>query len=159
MTDKVWRWYSQRPDEVLMDMDSPAAVYRALRRMPMLPFRVVSRALYPSYSPGHYHMVLRLSNQVTAVTAVQRAAVALWLGSDSQRVAQDLMRLEECARPILITSVPWPDFWRQPDGYCQCASKHVDDSDCAMLRNLRPANVLRPFPLEVLPLGTRDGAF
>ena len=147
----MWRWYREKADEVLADLDSAHAVHRAMQRFAGIP--VQDWALFPSEAPGHAHLVLRLTD---SFPPHERIAMALRLGSDAQRAAQDLMRIMRGTVPILATRKAWPDFWRDPDGVCECLDKHTDESvhRCSVMRAYRGGGGrLRPFPLDVIPYG------
>lgn len=149
---RYWRWYSERPDEVLCDLDSEGALRRAERILPSIQaaYPAGSIWVYPSEAKG-YHLILRLE-QSAAGSA--RIALALRLGSDPGRAAQDLLRMGRvegsavCA-PLLVTRQAWPDFWRGPDGVCDCERKHSDAgmAECLQGRIFRGGALLRPLPL------------
>ena len=149
---RYWRWYSECTDEVFCDLDSEGALRRAERVLPSLqgvhPAKHVW--VYPSEAKG-YHMVLQL---VQPTAASVRIALALRLGSDPGRAAQDLLRIDrgsmgEVGGPLLVTRRAWPGFWRGPDGVCDCPHKHTDEAIavCPQGRIFRGGGLLRPLPL------------
>ena len=126
-----WRWYIASPRELMVDLDSrgdsKARLALALRRLRgaklahKLP--VESAWLWPSNTPGHFHLVVRLSRPVSALW---RLLWSIRLMDDPYRSLMNGARsmTRGMVGSLLITRMPWPGFYRQADHTCDCPGKH-----------------------------------
>lgn len=138
-----WRWYVGREDgrELLLDMDiadkwktdRERAKASAIRRGEFLwklaeniragRLAVERVFMYPSNDPANTHAVILLRDSMLPAV---RTAWEMQLGSDRVRGMYDLVRSAKGipGTNLLITSQPWPDFYREPDYACDCEKKH-----------------------------------
>lgn len=133
-------WYSARPDEIFLDLDSNRATARAFSvlrlaiRQKKLPVQDVY--LYPTPTPGHAHMIIVLKRPVHFG---DKAAWSLWLGNDRLRVAYMLKRelLGLCHSDLLICKNSI--YHRAADWTCECKEKHKEKhvtDNCLAMRLL-----------------------
>lgn len=144
----VWYWYVARPNEIFVDLDSNAAISRALsvvRRAlnakrvggPLNYLPIESVWLYRSQAKGHAHLIIVLKSPMEMQT---RQMWALWMGGDPLRVAYVLERYRRCGKGDLLASRVQYGF-REFDEYCECKEKHkpkhVTEKCSALFRILR----------------------
>jgi hypothetical protein len=134
-------WYSARPNEIFLDLDSNRAIARALSvlrvaiRKKQLDIKGVW--LYGTPTKGHAHLIIVLRY---AVPWAVNVAWGLWMGNDRLRAAYVLARREigSAHCDLLVTQGL---YYRQPDAFCECKEKHkpkkVTDKCPAMIHLLR----------------------
>jgi hypothetical protein len=133
-------WYTARPNEIFLDLDSRRAFRRAVSvlvandgRLP-----VEDAYVYPTRQDGHFHIIVRL---YTAIPPDLKAAWSLWMGNDRLRIAYVLARrtdrrVPEWSGDLLVTPKP---YYRCFDCVCQCEEKHKPDEvtmKCPAMRML-----------------------
>lgn len=135
-------WYSARPHEIFLDLDSNRAIARALSvlrvaiRKKQMPIKAVW--LYGTPSTHHAHMIIELT---APRSWYSRLAWSLWLGNDRLRCAYILARLgeEKMRHGDLLVSTK--KYYREADAECACLAKHkpqkVTDRCPAMIRLLQ----------------------
>ena len=148
----TWYWYIARYDEILIDLDCRdhnglGRVEMFRRRLKALIIRnrfdrytIESVWLYPSMNQAGYHAVIHLG---APLSAMERAILALRLGSDIHRGLCTLQRIIERhgAPDLLIASHKWPGFYREPDQRCDCEEKHTATvmAKCPVALAIRPS--------------------
>lgn len=148
-----WFWYVARPNEIFVDLDSPAATTRALSvlrralnvkrtaKTPLLKLGILGVWLYPSEAEGHSHLIVVLKNNLSFI---DRTAWSLWLGTDQIRAAYVMERflsfacrndasipdgwvdsvIDNPSFPTELLSVRHEYGFRKPDTFCFCKEKH-----------------------------------
>jgi hypothetical protein len=118
-------WYSSRPNEIFLDLDSNRATARALSVLRLSVrkqhLKIDGVWLYSTSTKGHAHMIIELRQDMSWIS---RIAWSLWLGNDRLRAAYVLNRHNEFEldhHDLLIGS---HGYHREPDAYCQCKDKH-----------------------------------
>lgn len=117
-------WYSSRPNEIFLDLDSNRAIARALSVLRLAlrdrRLKIESVWLYSTPTRGHAHMILELKEFMFWES---RLAWSLWLGNDRLRAAYILERHRVGAPnfDLLISREP---YYREPDAFCNCKQKH-----------------------------------
>jgi hypothetical protein len=121
-------WYSSRPNEIFLDLDSNRAIARALSvlrlaiRRKQLP--IMGLFLYRTRTEGHAHMIVLLSCEMSWQ---KRLGWALWLGNDRLRAAYVLARHSingthaKHAHDLLVSTQL---YYRPWDAFCECKKKH-----------------------------------
>lgn len=133
MNKPGWAWYVARWDELMLDVDSgtQGSVLGATRirleaaiKGGCLKIAGPLLWVYRSKSPGHYHIIIRLTSPMPAI---ERYSWEMQLRSDLYRARCNIMReLYEVSAPaLLIAPGPWPMFYRDPDAICECEEKHT----------------------------------
>lgn len=139
---KRWHWYIGRDNELLLDLDSDAALFYAvarLRRNMRRGFLKVARVhLYRSMAAGHYHLFVILKQ--TTMTPIERAVWELALGSDMKRAQYNVMRTLRGLRAadLIIADRAYPGM-RPADHTCSCDGKHKRrriTNHCPILKEL-----------------------
>jgi len=155
----IWYWYVTRPDELMLDIDGGrgGSILGACRLRLEAAIRSGKLAvrddmfLYRSGQPGHYHVIIRLKEPMSAW---RRFIWEMQLRSDLYRGRCNLMRYVNSiesgesltrglymvgAPALLISPKPWTGFYREPDVDCSCPSKHNFKvfSSCPAARALR----------------------
>ena len=141
-------WYLRHPNEILVDLDGKneddvqRKLIRARRRLEGAEesrnLAVRDAYLYPSASPRHFHLIIRLQHAVQFDFANM---YALYLGSDVFRACNNFMRDRRgiFSSDLLITPEEYPGFYRTPDAHCVCTKKHKADvmETCEIAQALR----------------------
>lgn len=133
-------WYSARPRELFLDLDSNRATSRALSviRADLLKdgrLGIQRVFIYRTQSVDHAHMVLKLGH---ALTPIQRVGWGLWMGSDKLRAAFTLARLQKTYGLQHVDLLVGDErYHRKPDATCECTNtkhkvKEVTDACPAM---------------------------
>lgn len=117
-------WYSCRPTEIFLDLDSTRAIARALSVLRLAKLNkqlhVKSVWLYPTKQQHHAHMIIELKARIPAL---DRIAWTLWMGSDRLRASFALARIVRgCAHVELFCTSK--RYYRMADSVCQCTEKH-----------------------------------
>lgn len=130
-------WYSSRPNEIFLDLDSNRAIARALSvlrlaiRQRKLPIESVW--LYGTATKNHAHMIIALRS---GLCWESRLAWSLWLGNDRLRAAYVLRRhafgwgeggpVGKDAIGHYDLLVTPSQYYREPDAFCECKGKHKE---------------------------------
>ena len=132
-TISKWYWYAARSDELLIDLDSQTLLEIALKRLakPELDIRASQMFLTESATKGHFHMAVRLRENVAEV---RRMLFQLYLMDHVYRSVKNFDRAlnNVSAASLLISPHNWANgglnrtkFWRSPDAICHCLlAKH-----------------------------------
>lgn len=117
-------WYSCRPTEIFLDLDSTRALARAFSVLwcarENRQLLVKSIWLYPTNQAHHSHMIIVLKYRIPTL---DRIGWTLWMGSDRLRASYALARIVRgmahtelfCTREL---------YYRKPDAICTCTEKH-----------------------------------
>ena len=152
---KHWRWYVARTvngkkAELMIDLEDKSKGDKPPERLRLSLDRLMglinnstygfdSAYLYPSTTKYHSHLIVVMSEPIEIELASMLEA----------RLCDDLYRNQMnryrdavgCgAGSLLITSEPWPGFYRRHDDECSCScAKHtnVDMEDCPAAQRLR----------------------
>jgi len=139
-----WHWYIGRDNELLLDLDSDAALWYAIQRLRRNMRRrfldVKTIHWYRSIAAGHYHLFVTLK---TPMPPVERALWELNLGSDIKRAQYNIMRTLRGLRAadLIIADRAYPGL-RAPDYTCACGGKHKRrriTNHCPILKELHGA--------------------
>lgn len=135
----MWNWYIAKEDELMVDLDWRHNIQRSRLGLSIerLAGAIESKSLavaidaatkkpdvflWPSQTPQHYHLYIRLSEPMNAVGRLMWES---YLCDDEWRSRMNHLRLSTFAKSIslLISPVRWP-IDREPDATCICSSKH-----------------------------------
>jgi len=140
---KRWHWYVGRDTELLLDLDSDAALYYAIQRIRrnvrrgFLKLQRPGVRLYRSLGVGHYHLFVFLKEPMPPL---ERAVWELNLGSDIKRAQYNIMRTLRGlhAADLIIAERAYPGM-RAADHVCTCQGKHKKrriTNHCPVLKEL-----------------------
>ena len=119
-------WYSCRPNEIFLDLDSMRAIARGLGvlRCAVLnkQLKVQSVWLFASRQKNHAHLIIELKEPIPVL---DRIAWTLWFGSDRLRAAYALARYQRVLGNTELFCAPRV-YHRTPDAFCHCKKKHKD---------------------------------
>lgn len=149
----MWHWYVRKPNEVLIDLDNRRGEFdrvgsagRRLRAIAGEGVNVRDIWFYPSTTEEHFHLIVRLKNDIDTLEALM---LAVYLRSDIFRALNTYMRFTHnvSAPDLLIADHVWPDFYRNPDVGCNCTSKHDHKTmmNCLAAKSLRGADAAEEF--------------
>ena len=126
-----YKWYVERDDEVFADVDcKPRDNQRLVKiRARLLGAKAsgrldwLSAVFYPSQTPYHYHLMVRLAQPMRPDLRLLWAAR---LGDDMFRNQMNTARLIERGRSwsLFITPAARATYHRGPDYKCNCTAKH-----------------------------------
>ncbi len=132
-------WYSAQDDEIFLDLDSHANLYRALRvlRSAMKKDELDVRGVfyYPTRRKGHGHLIVELWEPMDASL---RALWALWMGSDRLRHVYVMARLKAGIERADLLTAHRP-YHRMTEFLCNCKGKHKPKAvtaKCPVLRKI-----------------------
>jgi hypothetical protein len=132
-------WYSARPNEIFLDLDSNRAIARALSVLRLALRRrdlsVEAVWLYSTPTPGHAHGIIELKKKMPWES---RLAWSLWLGNDRLRAAYILRRhvTLKANHDLLVSKYP---YFRLADAFCNCNHKHKESQiteNCEAMKHL-----------------------
>ncbi|MCI0696581.1 hypothetical protein L0337_31835 [candidate division KSB1 bacterium] len=130
-----WFWYIRKPDELLLDLDSPWRLHAAIAKLRRADkkLRIIKVWAYPSLSDGKWHVIVQYDPDENSYTQRQAILWAWWAGSDPIRALYSLTRCEYYlpAPDLLISPQKWQRFRREPDFICHCPAKHKGEDACA----------------------------
>ncbi len=143
---KRWHWYVGKDNELLLDLDSDAALYWAIQRLRrnvrrgFLKLQRPGVRLYRSLGAGHYHMFITLAQPMQPI---ERATWEMYLGSDLKRAQYNIMRTLRGLRAadLIIADHAYPGM-RPADHTCTCPGKHKRrriTNHCPVLKALHGA--------------------
>lgn len=135
-----WYWYAARPDEMFLDLDSPAKQRRALRVLKMAlgtswdrlvnsqrnDLEVSQVYMVPSLTKGHVHAVVRTKH---AMAPLVKVSWSLWMGGDPLRSAYAIERFRAGLTIQELIAAPAGPFlaYRDIDAICECDGKHKEE--------------------------------
>lgn len=123
-----WFWYISRPDELFLDIDREyGSVENHLRSRlqgAIESGKLLVKNLYheKSQSGRHEHIIITLQ---APIPPIEKAIWEIILHSDLYRGCNNVMRIVRgVGAPTVLISRRSMFFFRSPDDYCFCSSKH-----------------------------------
>jgi hypothetical protein len=118
-------WYSSRPNEIFIDTDNfhrsiKHTCARLLGAIECGKLKVQNIEFHQSQSKDHVHTIITLQNRMPAM---ERYIWAMVLHSDIYRTAATIMRCMHGVSNADVLISP-EKFKREPDDFCECATKH-----------------------------------